>query len=115
MTAQELQKTAEEFPDRYLLFAIYHREKIVAASITIRIDQNKLYNFMTNHEKQYNHLSPSLLLMEGIYEYCSHHEISLFDLGTSALQGKPNFTLLDFKLHIGGIPTSKLSFHKKIS
>ena len=115
MTQQELQRTVEEFPDRYLLFSVYHERKIVAASIAIRIDQSKLYNFLSNHEKQYNNSSPSLLLMEGIYEYCCQHKIELFDLGTSALQGIPNFTLLDFKLRIGGIPTSKLSFYKKIS
>lgn len=114
ITAEELQKTATVFPERYLLFGISQEERLLAASISIRISKAILYNFLTNHEKEHNPLSPAIPLMEGTYHYCRDNGIHLLDLGTSALQGKPNFPLLDFKLRIGGSPTSKLSFHKNI-
>lgn len=115
MTLGELKRAVKEFPERYLLFVILHQEKIVAASVSIRVNKNTLYNFFANHEREYNQLSPLILLIDGIYAFCRENKITLLDLGTSAWQDKPNFNLLDFKIHIGGIPTSKLTFYKKIS
>jgi hypothetical protein len=53
--------------------------------------------------------------MEGIYEHCQVEKIRLIDLGTSALNGRPNFGLLDFKLNLGAVPTEKLTFEKKLT
>ena len=58
ISLQDLQKTATAFGDRYLLFGIYDGEKMVAASVSIRVYSHILYNFLINHEKQYNSLSP---------------------------------------------------------
>lgn len=115
ITEEDLKSTAMEFPDRYLLFAVFLQGKIVAASISIRINEKILYNFLANHERQYNALSPMVLLLEGVYKFCRDNHISLMDLGTSASREKPNFKLLDFKMHMGGVPSSKFTFHKKIS
>lgn len=114
ITHGEMERMVCKFPDRYLFFAVRQREKIVAASVSVRVTENILYNFLVNHDKEFNHLSPAVPLMEGIYEYCQRNNIGLFDLGTSALHGKPNFSLLDFKLHVGAVASSRLSFYKKI-
>jgi hypothetical protein len=111
---KDLQKAAKALEGRYLVFVVRQEQNIVAAAISIAVNSGTLYNFLTNHDKEFNALSPSVLLMEGIYNYCRQHQFKLFDLGTSALHGKPNFKLLDFKLHLGGIATSKFSFYKKI-
>jgi hypothetical protein len=115
ITEEELQQAQAAFPLHYLLFAILQSSVLVAASVCIRIDQHTLYNFIANHEKEFNQLSPPVMLTEGIYEYCRQNQVSLLDMGTSALEGKPNFPLLDFKMHMGGRPTSKFSFYKKIN
>lgn len=111
----DLQKRLDVFPDRYLLFAVFDGDRLVAASVSVRVYRNILYNFLVNHEKQYNSLSPPLLLMEGMHDYCRESAISLLDLGTSTLDGKPGFPLLDFKLRIGGKPSSKMTFFKKVN
>jgi len=113
MTREALLKTVRKFPERYFLFAVIKEEKIVAAAVSILVKKHILYNFIVNHEKSYNQWSPPVLLMEGIYEFCRHNGIGLLDLGTSALEGAPKFTLLDFKLRMGGVPTSKLTFYKR--
>jgi hypothetical protein len=114
VSAGELLETVSVFPDRYHLFVVRQEQKVVAASVGIGVTDKILYNFLANHETEYNHLSPAIILMEGIYDYCRLNRIHLFDLGTSALQGEPNFSLLDFKVHIGGRLTSKFSFYKNI-
>lgn len=115
ITASHLMATARLFPGRYHAFAVLRDETIVAASVAIRVKEKILYNFLMNHEKDFNPLSPTVRLMEGMYAFCQANNISLFDLGTSALHGAPNFTLLDFKMHTGGEATSKFTFHKKIN
>jgi hypothetical protein len=115
ITLEDLQKAAKAFEGRYLVFVVRQEQNIVAAAISIEVNSRILYNFLMNHDKEFNALSPSVVLMEGIYDYCRQHQFELFDAGTSALHGKPNFKLLDFKLHLGGIATSKFSFYKKIA
>lgn len=110
-----LAKAARIFPERYILSVIRYEESIVAAAVSIRINGGVLYNFLVNHRKEYNTLSPPLMLLDGLYAYCQRHSISLLDLGTSALEGRPHFGLLDFKLHVGGSPSPKLTFLKKTS
>jgi hypothetical protein len=112
MTIDQLQRTVETFPSHYLLFAVMDEEKIAAASISIRVMPDVLYNFYSAHQHTYNHLSPTVMLIEGMYKHCQKNNFRLLDLGTSALAGKPNFNLLDFKLRLGARPHPKLTFEK---
>jgi hypothetical protein len=56
-----------------------------------------------------------VLLMNHIYKFCRSHQVELLDLGTSAINGQPNFRVLDFKLRLGAAPSMKLSFDKDLS
>lgn len=109
----DLAKAVSRFREQYVLSVITHREQIVAAAVSIRISEGVLYNFLANHRKEFNTLSPPVMLLDGLYAYCQRHSIALFDLGTSALGGEPNFSLLDFKMRMGGIPSSKFTFIKE--
>jgi hypothetical protein len=55
------------------------------------------------------------MLIEGMYGWCQQQGIKLLDLGTSALDSQPNFSLLDFKLRLGAHPTAKLTFVKDLA
>jgi lipid II:glycine glycyltransferase (peptidoglycan interpeptide bridge formation enzyme) len=114
MTLNELKKAFEQFPEHYVLFAVLHEGRLAAASIAIKIKENILYNFYSAHPNDYNHLSPVVMLIEGMYEFCQQNNVNLLDLGTSALEGKPNFSLLDFKLRLGAKPYAKLTFEKNL-
>jgi hypothetical protein len=115
LTYGQMKTVCDHFPDRFCLFGVYDNSALAAASISILVSETILYNFYSAHAKQYDHLSPVVRLMEGMYEFCQAEKIRLIDLGTSALQGRPNFTLLDFKLNLGAIPTQKLTFEKTLS
>jgi hypothetical protein len=114
LTLQELQQTINKFPEHYFLFGVYKEEQLVAASIAIRVQQNVLYEFYHDHAAEWNHLSPVVLLVEGIYRYCQSQNIALLDLGTSAVDDRPNFGLLNFKLKLGARPTPKFTFEKTL-
>jgi hypothetical protein len=115
MTYAQMKTVCDHFPDKFCLFAVYDNNALAAACISILINKTILYNFYPAHAKQYDSLSPMVFLMEGIYEYCQGEKIRLIDLGTSALQGRPNFSLLDFKLNLGATPTHKLTFEKVLT
>jgi hypothetical protein len=114
MTLGDIKNAVDRFPEHYLLFGVIHEEKLAAASIAIRVKENILYNFYTAHPKEFDHVSPVVMIVEGMYGFCQQNNISLLDLGTSAIDGKPNFSLLDFKLRLGAQPTTKLTFEKKL-
>jgi hypothetical protein len=114
MQLEELQHMAVKFPDRYLLFGVFRSDSLVAAAITIRVKKNILYDFYHDHAAAFDHLSPVTFLVDGIYRFCFENDIQLLDLGTSAIDGLPNFGLLNFKKKLGALATPKLTFQKDL-
>ena len=114
MAFEALLGTVEKLKSRFVLFGVYHKGVLVAASIAIRVNKKVLYNFYSAHSQSSNPLSPVVFLIGEMYDWCGKHHIELLDLGTSALHGKPNFTLVDFKLRLGATPSMKLEFEKKL-
>lgn len=110
-----LQKSGQHLPDRYAVFGIFHNGSMVAASVCVRVTTTILYHFISDHVRKIGEARPSLVLMKGIYEYCQQNNIDLFDLGTSAVNGLPNFKLIKFKTELGGVPTQKLTYTKNLS
>ena len=115
LSLEELMRIADAFPDRFVLFAIYQHDVLVAAAINIVVTQHVLYNFYGAHDKRFNKLSPVVMLMDALYTYCQMHGLTYLDLGTSASGNEPNFSLLDFKVRLGAQSTQKLTFQKKLS
>lgn len=115
MTLSELRAAADQFPNQYVLFGVYQQDTLVAASIAIHVNSRVLYNFYSDHDMAFDHLSPVVMLVEGMVRYAQEQKVAWVDLGTSALDGKPNFGLLDFKMRLGGKPTAKLTFEKALT
>jgi hypothetical protein len=114
MTLEALKQTVNVFTDRFFLFVALLEKECVAASISIQVHPDILYNFYSGHLKKYDSMSPVVFLMGGMYKFCESHDIRLLDLGTSAINGEPNFSLLEFKMRLGGIPSIKFTFEKQL-
>lgn len=112
MTLEELSQTIKQFKDRFLLASVFHGGELAAASICVRVSSKILYVFYVAHSAAYDHLSPVVLLVKGLFNYCQESKIELLDFGTSAVNGQPNFGLLNFKLGLGAVPSSKLTYEK---
>ena len=110
-----LERTVEVFPDQFVFFEVMKGYERAAASIAIRVTDDILYNFYSAHHSRYDAWSPVVMLVDGMYTWCQQQGIRLLDLGTSALNNQPNFSLLDFKFRLGAQATSKFTFTKDLS
>jgi hypothetical protein len=115
MTFDEIQRTVNTFPERFLLTSIHKQNELVAASICVRCNSHVLYHFYSDHTTSGKSTNPTVYLIRSLYDYCVEHGIALFDLGTSSLDGTPNFGLLNFKLRLGATPTTKFTFQKVLT
>jgi hypothetical protein len=115
MTLDDLARTVDFFKESFFLFGAFLHKDLAAASVAIRVSPGILYNFYSGHLRKYDSISPMVMLTGGMYKFCGSHQIQLLDLGTSSLNGQPNFSLLDFKLRLGGVPSMKVTFEKALS
>lgn len=114
MSFGQLNMTIQKLGQYFQCFGVYHDDRLIAASICVRESKYNLYNFYSAHSKESDSLSPIVFLISELYTWCKHHKIKLLDLGTSALGGKPNFSLIDFKMRLGAVPSMKLTFEKEL-
>lgn len=112
MTWPQLERTAALFPDRYLAFGVHAGQALVAAAIAIRVSTRVLSLFYIDHDSQFDKLSPPVLLIAALHDYCSVNRIPLLDLGTSSLPAGPNIGLLSFKLRMGATASMKPTLRK---
>jgi len=115
MTFPQLRDTIKNCHDDFFLFGIFQNAKLMAASVSVRVSNRILYDFYHAHAKSVDQLSPVVLLLKGMYEFCQKNKFELLDLGTSAVDQQINFGLLNFKTQIGGQLSVKLTFEKDLN
>ncbi len=115
MSQVMMERTVETFPNEFIFFEVMKGYERAAASISIRVTDDILYNFYSAHHSRFDAWSPVVMLVDGMYSWCQQNAITMLDLGTSAVNGQPNFSLLDFKFRLGAHPTSKFTFTKDLS
>lgn len=113
MSFDLFRRSLDTFPAAYNLFGMFSEQSLVAGAITVRVNTNILYNYVHSHDRQFDHLSPVVALVAGICDYCRSEQIRLLDMGTSAVNGQPDFDLLYFKRSLGARATTKLTFEKR--
>ena len=105
MTPEALQKAAFAFPENYKLFSVYNGNERIAATVTILVNSRIVYNFYPAALLSYQSYSPTVMLIDGLYQYCQQKGMKILDLGTSATEA-----LGLFKTHMGGGVSYKYEF-----
>ncbi len=101
----QLAQQAHTFPSCYHLFAVYDQQQVIAAAITVRVGQRILYTFYYAGAEAYGRYSPTVMLLNGIYQFCQNNDITMMDLGTS-----PSESVGQFKAQMGGKVSDKFTF-----
>ncbi len=110
ITKQLLLEAINVLPDVYKGFYVKLNGNIVAATITVQVSNNIIYNYLPASDRRYNYISPMVYLIQGIYNYCQGSNVSILDLGISTLDKLPQSSLIKFKERIGGVATEKLTY-----
>ncbi|TGE20129.1 hypothetical protein [Hymenobacter elongatus] len=113
LSLERLQELFSQFPQDYFLFSVRDQAGNWAAlTVAIRVNSRVLYNFYPASPLAYNTFSPVVLLNEGLHAFGRANGQQLLDLGTSTLPEGLNQSLLQFKRHLGGVPSLKLTFER---
>ena len=111
MSYQDLYQSIVAMPDKYLLFGLFDCDHLIAASVSIRISKNILYNFYHADDYSYRSTSPLVMLVGKIYEYCQDNSIGILDLGISSENDILNEGLFVFKRNLGCEMSDKNTYH----
>jgi hypothetical protein len=110
---ERLQELFRLFPNHYFLFSVRDAAgEWAALTVAIRVNEQVLYNFYPASPLAYNAFSPVVMLNAGLHAFGHASGMRLLDLGTSMLPEGPNYSLLQFKRHLGGVLSLKLTFEK---
>ena len=101
------------FPGDYLLFGVFDKNKLIATSVCIKVNDKILYCFYIGDALAFRPHSPITLLINGIYEYCQTNDFKMLDLGISTDKGILNKGLYAFKKTFGSFDSYKLTFLKQ--
>ncbi|TDE18618.1 hypothetical protein [Dyadobacter psychrotolerans] len=113
ISKNQLSELIDHFPEQLIVFASIKEDQIVSLSVTVRVTEGILYNFLSASLPDYATFSPSVLVLKTIYNYCQKEKISVLDLGSSLdYQGKEKESLIRFKENMGGNVTCKVSYGK---
>jgi hypothetical protein len=102
------------FPADFQVFRVKNQSEIIALTVTVRVNENILYNFYPADEAKYLNFSPLVLLHQGLYDYALANRYQILDLGIATENTEPNFGLIQFKRKLGCKVSLKLSFRKDL-
>ncbi|QIL74455.1 hypothetical protein [Hymenobacter sp. HDW8] len=110
LSEERLTELFRAFPNNHFLFSV--RDPMgewAALTVAIQVNERVLYNFYPASPLAYNAFSPVVSLNEGLHAFGRASGLSLLDLGTSTLPTGLNQSLLQFKRHLGGVLSLKLT------
>ncbi|REA58833.1 hypothetical protein DSL64_19370 [Dyadobacter luteus] len=111
LSQSQLTTLIVHFPNHVRTFSVQLAGKIIAMVVTIRVNSRILYNFLIDSLPEFNKYSPTVMLVNCVYQYCQQQKIEILDLGTSLDQsGREKASLIRFKENIGGVRSVKKSF-----
>ena len=111
---EDLKSSFNEFPRKYRIFSIRHRDYLTAASITVEVSNNVLYNFLPASDRRFKKDSPMVFLMISLYKYAKSLGYQILDLGVSSINGKIQTGLAEFKERMGAMICEKKILEKKL-
>lgn len=115
MTIEALMEMRSNFPGKIHFFSCSYQGNVAAAAVCMAIRSDILYVFYWGDEPGYEQFSPVAYLAERIYSFAMENGFKILDVGTSTLQGIPNYGLINFKEALGFQPSLKLTFSKELT
>jgi hypothetical protein len=97
-------------PDIYTYAGVFLKDELIASAIFVRVSKAVMYYFVAASSPRYAHLSPTVLLIEAMYNKAVIDQCEHLDLGISSVSGELNEGLHAFKRHIGAKDCTKNTY-----
>jgi len=114
LTALELRRLGENFPEELFVFTVRDGTTLAALGVVIRLNARILYHFLPADAGEYLSFSPTIFLNLNLADWARQRGYGLLDLGISTHHGVPNEGLLRFKANLGAEVSGKTSFIKPL-
>jgi len=111
MDQSDFLEMVKVFPDDIHCFAVFNPNDLsmIASSICISINSDILYVFYWGDLPRSDSYSPITLLSSCIYDFAKKSSYKIIDVGTSTINGDPNYGLINFKRNLGFKESIKLT------
>lgn len=96
--------------DTYQYAGVYLEDTLLANAIFVRVNEEVLYYFLAGSDGDYASLSPSVFVLEAMYELAQKQQYKMLDLGISSVDAQLNEGLHLFKKHVGAIDSQKNTY-----
>ncbi len=111
---KEIKELVKRFPDDYQAVTVTDNDQVIAASLTVKVNEQVIYQFLPASDPAYNSSSPMVFLIKGLYTHALSGGFKYIDMGVSSLNGKPQSDLIRFKERLGCKTGMKFSFIKSL-
>lgn len=115
MTLDALLEMDTALPGVLHWFGVFSADRLVAASVCMRLSPHALYVFYLGEADGAERQSPVTLLVAHIHEWCKEHQVALLDLGIATEEGVPNEGLMAYKRNLGFDVSPKYSLEKDLA
>jgi len=114
MSLEALLTMDAALPGALRWFGVFAAERMIAASICMRLSPDILYVFYLGDVDGVAKLSPVTLLVAHVHEWCRAQSIALLDLGIATEGGVPNEGLMAYKRNLGFEVSPKYTLTKEL-
>lgn len=102
------------FKQNYTVFVVRKEEAIIAISVGVKVSKQIFYHYSHGFDSNYSSLSPSVLMYNGLFDYCRSNGYKTLDLGITSIEGVKQKGLYPFKKKMGGIETHRYTLEKQL-
>ncbi|HSY61604.1 MAG TPA: GNAT family N-acetyltransferase [Cytophaga sp.] len=110
ISKEDYRSLSTTIPNVYTYAGVFLNDALIANAVFVRLNKDVLYYFVAASDPVYAELSPTVLLIEALYEKAVYEKYALIDLGISSVDGILNEGLHQFKKHVGGMDCSKKTY-----
>ena len=102
ISLEKFVKTIKTLAPNYRFFSVRDVSgELMAATVTVRVSDDVVYNYLPAFDRNYIALSPMALLYHKLTELLRNEGIRFFDLGISSINSQIQKGLSDFKERMG--------------
>lgn len=110
ISKEDYRSLSETIPNVYTYAGVFLNQELIANAIFVRVNKDVLYYFVAASDPAYADLSPTVLLIEALYDKAVQEKVAWIDLGISSVDGVLNAGLHQFKKHLGALDCSKKTY-----